>query len=199
MNKRYFLIKRSIKPANKIINHLKLKSSNDMQTTQNTQNQNTGQRWGRQSHKEAIRLITGEKTKGQGTFLGKKILVLPTSTQHELILPLVPGTTTFSTADFNAQWAEGRITLEEIHQVLGDLSNTLGFSFEKVKTQSVSFMANKKKIIQAFKDSLDSFLWQQDSKFAARGLQFRAGDLGIYITLKKIGPVQGGNTFAKFG
>ena len=169
-------------------------------------------RWKRLSYREGLRLITGQKTKGEGKLFGRKILNMPSSTPNELILPLVPGTSTFSTASFNSQWAEGRITQQELHQVLGELSAALKFSFEEVRESGARLFVNKYKLIGAYKDALDGYLRQLDSRFASRGLQFRAGQLGVYISLKKTGPpprgfwqnqypaqYQHAKLFAKFG
>ena len=52
----------------------------------------------------------------------------PTSNRDRLIFPLNMTSKQYITTSFSTQWAEGRISLQEIKQVLNSLRNTKAFN-----------------------------------------------------------------------
>ena len=156
----------------------------------------------------------------------------PSSTYERLIFPLKISTKEFQTTTFSNQWAEGKISLQEIRQVLNNLKDAKGYNsfgpspltpllfiisgfawficsalfMSFFGGSEISFLvpfilffinaaywfylsrkiATQNEEVQERQRNLDEYLKKTDPGFEPRGLRFRAGTLGAWISLSKI-------------
>ena len=124
--------------------------------------------------------VTAVKNRNAVRVLELSKLCMPYSSQTKLFLPYDCDEETFLTTKFTAEWAEGRITMQEIKEVLEELKKVEFYDPRKLVTEQI--MKNRR-------DSLDRFLKTTDSKFIRRGLRLRAGVNGGWIVVEKVGPL----------
>ena len=118
--------------------------------------------------------------------LKDKKLHAPPSTQQMLIFKLDQENNTFSTADFSIQWAEGRITLQEIKEVLNCLRSVEGFNVHQCATKKELASPRMYKLLMKRQKNFNKFLIKTDKTFKSRALRFRAGPYGAWVTLEKM-------------
>ena len=173
---------------------------------------------------------------GASQTIGKKDIesaarFAPASDKDRLIFPLNISAKQFMATSFSAEWAEGRITLDEVREVLYSLQATKGFNsfgpspytscvyfiagffwlvvsyfymnfFETGVTYLVPvallvltiafcvwlaiYSAKMTKEIGERELNLNIHLLKTDARFGPRGLKFRAGSLGAWISLHKM-------------
>ena len=123
--------------------------------------------------------VTALKNRNAIKLLGMTKLGMPSSSQTKLVLPYNCDEETFLKTKFTTEWAEGRITMQEIKEVLEELKKVEFYDPRKLAVQE---------LVKKRQESLNRYLRTTDSKFICRGLRLRAGANGAWIVIEKVGP-----------
>ena len=147
--------------------------------------------------KRAARMIRGAYRAVAGrsyvnVFGGKTKINIPKSTPNKLIFPLSREANAFCTADFSTQWAEGRITLQEIERFLDLLKAVDGYDAHTTNRRRRYGTSSMRRCLVARQKNFNNFFIMNESNFSSRGLKFRSGAWGAWISLEKFGPAPAG-------
>ena len=138
----------------------------------------------------------GVKTSKKSSRLKKKNIQAPPSSEDMVVFKLIKegDARRFSTEDFSDHWAEGRITLQEVEDILNQLRSVEGYKVHLVISKKQLARPEIFKLLVNREKNFNHFFASTNSIFNGRGLRFRAGPYGAWISLEKITP-----EFAKSG
>ena len=131
------------------------------------------------------------KIKHRKTLIEKKAKIrIPASTDRVFVFKERYDSGYYRSHDFDIQWAEGRITQEELNVFLSPLKHFKCASVSREICKKGLPRVEMLTILKNREEKFNLYLSSTDSELSRRGLRLRAGCYGAWIQLEKVEPTQ---------